>query len=279
MDLSITAYLSNLTFIVMFLVVIFAAKWLYNLTTSYNTFEQITEHKNLALSTSIMGFVSANTIIYVSMLIGPSHGLKADVFNVGMYTLLGMGLLLVSRFINDKVLLHSFCNSNQLIEKQNMSVGLAQAASYITSGLIIGGALMGEGSFISALAFYALGQVLLIVFTKFYDIFTKFKLLTELEKNNIAAATSFSATVIAIGIILLHALAGEFVSWQSSLTLFFIDALIAFAALPLVRILIDKLLFPSINIDNAIEQEQNIAVALLEGAIAISVALVIFFAL
>jgi len=57
------------------------------------------------------------------------------------------------------------------------------------------------------------------------------------------------------------------------------DALLAFVVLPVVRLLVDKLLIPSVNIDCAIKKEHNVAVALLEGSVAVSVALVIFFAL
>ena len=279
MDISILTYLSNLAFIGVFLIVIFASKWLYHFTTPYSTFSEIIDKKNLALGISVVGFISANAIIYSAVLTGPSQGLQTDLLEVGQYTVLGMVLLLVSRLINDKILLHSFCNHRQIIAKQSIAVGLAQASCYITSALVIGGALTGEGDFASALVFYSLGQLLLVLFAKTYDLFTKFSLLQELEKGNIAAATSFAATTIALGIILLHALAGEFVSWQSSITLFIRDALLAFVVLPVVRLLVDKLLIPSVNIDCAIKKEHNVAVALLEGSVAVSVALVIFFAL
>lgn len=270
---------TNFSFVALFFLVILTAKWLYNFTVPYNTFQEITENKNLALAVSIVGFLGANSIIYVAVLIGPSYGLITDLLNVTLYTALGMALLLVSRFINNKVLLHSFCNHSHILEKQSLSVGFIQAASYITSGLIIAGSLMGDGDIFSALVFYALGQILLILFARFYDFCTKFDLLVELEKNNFAAAISFSATIIAIGIILLHALIGDFHSWQSSLTLFFIDAAIALIALPITRLLVDKALMPSVNIDQAIQENQNTAVASLEGAVAICTALVILFSL
>jgi len=111
------------------------------------------------------------------------------------------------------------------------------------------------------------------LFAKVYDWLTTFDLLVELEKNNVAAAISFSATIIAIGIILLHALTGEFISWQTSLTIFALDAAIALVMLPIIRVLVDKALMPSV------QTTQNTAIALLEGAVAISIALVILCAL
>ncbi|WDD99205.1 DUF350 domain-containing protein [Thalassomonas actiniarum] len=279
MGISILTYLSNLAFIGVFLIVIFASRWLYSLSSPYNTFSEIIDKKNLALGISIMGFITANTIIYSAVITGLSQQLQPNLMAVCQHTALGMLLLLVSRQVNDKVLLHSCCSHRQIITKQSLSVGMAQASCYITSGLIIGGVLMRGGDIFSVLVFYALGQVSLVLFTKIYDLFTNFCLIQELESGNIAAGTSFSATVIALGIILLHALGGEFVSWQSGISSFALDALTAFIILPVVRMLVDKLLIPSVNIDYAIKKEHNVAVALLEGAVAISVALVIFFAL
>ena len=278
MDIDFTYYLMNLTFVTLFLVLVVIAKWVYNLTAPYNTFTEITENKNQALAVSIAGFIAALSMIYVAVLVGPSNGFKTDLINVSIYAGLGLVLLLISRLINDKLLLHKFCNHNQLVEHQSLSVGLVQASSYITSGLIIAGALMGEGSLISALAFYVLAQFMLIVFSKAYDIVTKFDLHDELEKNNTAAAISFACTKIAIGIILFHSLQGAFVSWQESITLFFVDAAIAFVLLPIVRLVVDKLLLTAIRIDDAIA-ENNSAIALIEGFVAISVALVILFSL
>ena len=279
MDIAIQAYLGNFSFILLFLVVIFCAKWLYNFTSKTNNFIELTDKKNFALAISIAGFIAAVTIIFTAVLIGPSKGLITDLINVSLYTALGMLLLLISRIINDKIILHSFCNKTHLTEQQSVSVGIVQAASYLTSALVIGGALKGEGSLLSALVFYSLGQALLVVFAKLYDVITKFDLIAQLKLNNVAAAIAFSATLVATGIILLHALTGKFVSWQESLVYFILDAVVAFVILPIVRILIDKLMLPSVNIDCAIEHDQNMAVAIIEAVAALSVAIVIFFTL
>jgi len=278
MDSNLTYYLENISYLALFLVVVFIAKWFYNLTTSFNSFKEIIENKNVALASSICGFIMAVTMIYIAVLQGPSQGLINDLINVSMYSGIGLLMLLLTRIINDKFLLSSFCNDKQIIEHQRLSVGLVQGGSYIAAGLIIAGSLTGEGSLISAVVFYLLGQVTLIIFSKLYDLMTSFNLQAELEKGNIAAAISFAATQIAIGIILLHSLVGEFSSWSQDISLYLIDALIALVLLPLVRLLVDLLLLPNIKIDVAIAEE-NVAVALIEGFIAISVAAVILYTL
>lgn len=276
--MDVVQYLESVSYLALFLIVIFIAKWLYNVTTPYNTFDEIIDKKNLALATSIAAFIIATTLIFVAILTGPSQGIATDIINVSMYSGIGVLMLFLARFINDKLFLAQFCNHQQIIEHQKLSVGIAQGASFIAAGFIISGALAGEGTLLSAIVFFLLGQVTLLIVSKLYDGITAFDLVDELEKGNTAAALSFASTKIAIGIILLHALVGEFNTWSQSISLFFIDATIAIVLLPIVRILVDKLLLPKVVVDQAIV-EQNIAVALIEGTVAIAVAVVIFFTL
>ncbi|ALU45183.1 DUF350 domain-containing protein [Pseudoalteromonas rubra] len=269
---------AELSFLGLFLVVIFIAKWLYNATTSYNTFTEIEQNNNLALAVSISGFLIAVTMIYVAVLQGPSKGLLTDLLNVSLYAFTGLGLLLITRVFSDKLLLPRFCNKEQIVTHQNLGVGIAQFASYISAGLIIAGALMGEGNFTSAIVFYLLAQLVLLIASKLYDALTHFDLQHELEKHNMAAAVSFAATKIATGIILFHALRGGLESWSQSITLFFVDALIALVLLPVVRLLTDLVLMPGVRVNKAIA-EGNTAVSLIEGSVAVSVALAIFYTL
>ncbi|MCG7549965.1 DUF350 domain-containing protein [Pseudoalteromonas sp. Of7M-16] len=272
---SLLLTLQSLSFVGLLLVMMFLAKWLYNFTTPYDTFHEILIKKNSALATSVAGYIVAVAIIFCAVLIGPSAGLINDLLAVSGYCFVGMVMLLISRIINDKLILHAFCNKKQLIEKQNVSTGAVQAASYIASALLIGASLHGEGGWMSAIVFYVLGQITLVVFARIYDLLTDYNLMTQLESGNNAVAATFSATLIALGMVLLHALVGEFESWHASITLFVQDAVIGFVVLPLARLFIDKVLFSSVCIDKAVGEEHNMSVALVEGAVALSVASVI----
>ena len=196
MDINLTHYLAtmayNSAYIGLFIAIIAVAKLSYNLATPYNTTSQLTDNANSALGLSIGGYLGAITIIYGFVLAGPSQGLLSDLMNVSLYSVLGMVLLTCSRILNDKLLLRLFCNQEQLINQQNEAVGLVQAANYMAAALIIGGALTGEGSWLSAIVFYFLGQLMLIIFAKGYDHLTAFNLHEQLEKGNKAVALSFS---------------------------------------------------------------------------------------
>ncbi|KZX00287.1 hypothetical protein JL49_12230 [Pseudoalteromonas luteoviolacea] len=272
---SLITTMQSLSFVGLLLIIMFIAKWLYNFTTPYDTFNEILIKKNAALATSVAGYIVSVAIIFCAVLMGPSNGLVNDLITVAGYSLAGMVMLLMSRVINDKLILHAFCNSAQLIEKQNTSTGVVQAASYIASALLIGASLHGEGGWASAIVFYGLGQITLVLFARIYDLLTSYNLMTELESGNSAVAATFSATLIALGMVLLHALVGEFESWHSSITLFVQDAVIGFVILPLARLFIDKVMFPSVCIDKAVGEEHNMSVALVEGGVALSVAGVI----
>ncbi|KPM80135.1 MULTISPECIES: DUF350 domain-containing protein [Pseudoalteromonas] len=282
MDINLTHYLAtmayNSAYIGLFIAIIAVAKLSYNLATPYNTTSQLTDNANSALGLSIGGYLGAITIIYGFVLAGPSQGLLRDLMNVSLYSVLGMVLLTCSRILNDKLLLRLFCNQEQLINQQNEAVGLVQAANYMAAALIIGGALTGEGSWLSAIVFYFLGQLMLIIFAKGYDHLTAFNLHEQLEKGNKAVALSFSGTMLALAIILCHALIGGFHTWQQSLSLFFIDALFGFLILPIVRYLVDKIIFSKISLDQAMH-DKNTAVAVIESSIAICVAVIITIAI
>ena len=184
MDINLTHYLAtmayNSAYIGLFIAIIAVAKLSYNLATPYNTTSQLTDNANSALGLSIGGYLGAITIIYGFVLAGPSQGLLSDLMNVSLYSVLGMVLLTCSRILNDKLLLRLFCNQEQLINQQNEAVGLVQAANYMAAALIIGGALTGEGSWLSAIVFYFLGQLMLIIFAKGYDHLTAFNLHEQL---------------------------------------------------------------------------------------------------
>ena len=267
-------YLYGLAYVATFVVVAFIAKMIYNLSSPDNTFKTVSEDSNVAVAFSISGYLVAVGTIFACVIQGPSNGLVTDIQNIFIYSAVGFVLLVTARLINDKLSLQKFCNKSELFSHNNLAVGIVQAASYVCSGLIIGAALMGEGSIITAIAFYLLGQVVIVAFSKIYDKLTKFDLQAELQSQNVAVATNFALTTLAAGIILFHSIAGGFVDWQTSLQAFALDTAIALLILPLGRFILDKIVFSNICIDGEI-QKGNSAIALIEGFTLVSLAIAI----
>ncbi|NQZ09361.1 MAG: DUF350 domain-containing protein [Algicola sp.] len=273
-----TAVYSNTAFLLLYLVVLIVGKRVYDLMTPFSIDEQIIEKKNLAMATSYFGYTLAMSIIFVGSLLGPSEGLLADLLKVGGYSAMGIVLLNVSRVINNKFILSKFNNTKEIIDDQNVGTGAVQAGSYIASALIIGASIHGEGGGIeTALVFFVLCQLALVIMTRIYNLITPFCIHDEIEKDNFAAGIAFSGSLIAVGIILVKGAAGDFESWQSNLLQLAHYSLIAFVVLPIFRFVLDKLIIWGIDLNKEISEHQNVGAAVLEFGGTIGFSVVLYF--
>jgi len=270
--------LHGASLILLFMFIVLLSKMVNDFLTPYKVDDELTHKDNVALSTSIGGYFCATTIIYIGALLGPSQGILVDLLFVGGYAIFGIILLNISRFINDKLILYKFSNVKEIIEDRNVGTGAVQFGSYIASGMIIAGAIHGEGGGAhTALAFFALGQMALIAFTWIYNRITPFDIHEEIEKDNVAAGIAFGGTLVAVGIILMKGASGSFISWKYNLSLFGMDVVLVFILLPVVRIFFDKVIIPGAALNHEIQSDQNLGAGLLEMIMAISFSIILFF--
>lgn len=267
-------------FLVLFGVLFMIGKWLNDLVSSHAVDDQLTEHDNPALAVSTAGYYLGIIIIFIGTLIGPSTALLQDLLLVGGYGLGGILLLLLSRVINDWLILRSFSTQRELIDDQNPGTGAVLFGSYVASALIVAGSIQGQGGGPhTALAFYALGQVALIAFTWIYDWVTPYSLLEQIEADNVAAGIGFGGALIAIGIIVMRAVSGDFVGWESDLVALGWNVLLVFVYLAGIRFFFDRVLIPKSDLSVEITRDKNVGAGLLEGAVSIGFAAVLFFLL
>jgi len=260
------------------LAMFYLAKVIKNVSTSYDVNEEI-KKGNLAVGTSLAGYFFACIIIFIGGLIGPSHGLKADLISYVGYGLLGILLLNLSRVINDRVILYHFSNVKELVTDQNPGTGAVEFGSYVASGLVIAGSIHGQGGgLVTALAFYGLSQVALVLFAWVYNLVTPFDLHAEIERDNIAVGVAFGGHLTALGIILMRGAAGDFISWEANLTEFFFAVLAGILLLPLIRMILDLLMLRNLKISEALAKG-NLSVGFLEAAMSIGFASLLFYLL
>lgn len=272
--------LHGVALILLYMLILLLAKVAVDFFTPYNVDEELTKKDNVALATSIAGYLSATTIIFIGCLLGPSQGIMTDLMTVGGYSILGILLLNLSRVINDKFILHRFSNVKEIIEDRNVGTGAVLFGSYIASGLIVAGAIHGEGGgILSLIVFFLLGQIALILFSKVYNWITPFDIHDEIERDNVAAGVAFGGTLIAVGIILMKGASGNFISWTHNLSIFGMDLLLVFILLPLVRYFFDKVIMPKASLDHEIQYDRNLGAGLLEMIGAISFSIVLLFTL
>lgn len=233
-----------------------------------NAGEELVEHDNLAFAIAHVGYFIGILLSVGSAIVGPSHGLVQDIIDISIYGLLAILLLNISLLINDKIILRKFSIREEIYKKQNTAVGIAEAAIAISTGLILMGSVSGEGgSIFTAIGFWGIGQVLLIITALFYGYITKIEIHQQLSRGNTAVAVAYAGALVAISNLIRYGLAGEFETWTENLSNMGLEVAVGFVFLPVVRIVADKLLLPNRNFnDELIHQEKpNIGAGLVEA--------------
>ena len=246
-----------------YLISAFVLFWLGKLvkdltTTSYSVREELVEKDNVALGVAMAGYYFGLVMAIGGTLSGPSQGLENDLIDIGIYGLLAIILLNLSRLVNDGLILHGFKIRDELIDDQNAGTGAVIAASYIATGLVIFGAVSGEiGGIVTTVIFWALGQVALVLAGLVYEWITPYSIHDEIEKDNVAAGVAFAGALVGIGVIVFHASAGNFISWEVNLQDFAIEVVAGLILLPIVRFIADVILLPGQKLTDEIANQEH----------------------
>lgn len=256
-----------------YLISAFVLFWLGKLvkdltTTSYSVREELVEKDNVALGVAMAGYFFGLIMAIGGTLSGPSQGLENDLIDIGIYGLLAIILLNLSRLVNDGLILHGFKVRDELIDDQNAGTGVVVAASYIATGLVIFGAVSGEiGGIVTTVIFWALGQLALVLAGLMYEWITPYSIHDEIEKDNVAAGVAFAGALVGIGVIVFHASAGNFISWAVNMQDFAIEVVAGLILLPIVRLISDVILLPGQKLTDEIANQEhpNLAAGFIEA--------------
>ena len=280
----------GLVYVGMSLALLVMAKLVQNLLTPYKISQQLTTKDNVALALSISGYYLGVIIVFLGAVFQPDAGPVGDnlgftsdywqeVLNVLIYSAVGIVILNVARIVVDRVVLYQFSTEKEIIEDRNAGTGAVEFGVYVAVSLVIAGSISGEGGGPEhSLVFLALGLATLVLYTLFYELTTPYKIHDEIERNNASVGVALGGNLIAIGIISLKAIAGDFVGWSEALAGFITFALLGFILLLVVRRLADLVLFPRVKISNELAVDQNLGVGLIMASVVISVSAILFFA-
>ena len=249
---------------------------------SYRLNEELVKKDNFALAIAMIGYYLGLVLSIGGVIAGPSAGLVEDIIDILIYGPLAIILMNISAVINDKFILYKFNNVKELIEDQNVGTGVIECAVYLATGMIIFGSISGEdGSVITAIAFWGLGQIALILTGLLYNFITPYDIHHHIEKDNVAVGVSFAGAIIAVGNIIRHSVSGDFLSWNENLTTFISFVVLGFIFLPVIRVLTDRVLLPGEKItDELVNQEKpNVGVAFIEAFSYVGASFVIVWSL
>ena len=260
--------LRGFTYLAVVLVLLVIGKLVYDgLHRRFVLRTELVEKDNLAVALAVAGYYLGLVIVLGGVVSGPaSFNMFDDVIGLVIFGVLGIVLLNLSAWINDKVVFSKFDNEKEIVEDRNAGMGAVEGGNYVAVGLITAGAMSGEGGLLSGLVFWVLGLVALIVAGLLYDKITSYDLHEQIEKDNVAVGVAFAGVLVGFGNIIRLAGDGDFVSWNESLTEFGYYTLVGLILLPLIRIFADKVLLPGASLsDELVQDRPNLGAGFIEA--------------
>lgn len=240
----------------------------------YNGTEQLLQG-NLAVALRRTGFLLGVGISVLTLISGPSSGiLGQDLVNTASFGLVAIGMQWTALWVNDTFILPGIRNCEE-IGKGNLAVAFVEAGGMIGTGLVAAACMKGEGTTISAIYFFALGQVVMVLSVLVYELIrSQHRLVASVGRGNRAAGVLLGSKLVSYGFILSGAVAGGFTGWLYDTTAFAIAAISGMAFLYIAELAADKVVFPQKSIKSMID-EDNVAAMMVIASIKIAMAMAI----
>lgn len=195
---------------------------------------------NLALAFRRFGLFLAIGLGMAGIYTHPQPDLWQGVIENSIYALVLVGMMHVALIVNDAIVLPGVANSAE-VRGGNTAVAVAEVGSLLATGVIANAVMSGEdGDIVTALVFFGLGQVVLALAVRVYQLIrSKSAIVAEVERDNLAAGILLGAKLWAYGLIIATAVGGDFLGWQQGLIAFALTAVLGFIFLLIVDWVVD----------------------------------------
>jgi len=231
--------------------------------------------QTMALSFRQGGLFLGSAFALYGVLHGYSRGYLEDLQLIAFYGVFSTLGIFLSLYINNKLILPRMNNGLE-ISKNNIAVGITEFGTALGTGLIMMGAMTGDGSFLTALVFFLLGQLMLVVISYVYELVTPYNVVDSIKNNNVSAGIMLGGVQIAMGVLLSHSVTGDFVNWGHDLTAFAISAVSGVILIALLfNKFIDKIFLPKIKVNEEVVEGTHEADIILAAIVKISLALLV----
>ncbi len=210
---------------------------------------------NIAANLRHAGVMIAIGVGMSGIFSGGNHNFFGDLTNSVGYTALLFVFVIVALKVNDWLVLPGVDNT-QAVSEGNLSVAMVEVGGLIATGLIARAAFAGEnGGYFASMAFFALGQLAMVLLVEVYEFLIKKRLLRttvpegeekpksivkEVEAGNVAAGIILGGKLWAYGLVMATAAGGNFTSWTDGLTSFAVTAAAGMGFLYIAEWAIDK---------------------------------------
>ncbi len=235
---------------------------------------EITEKDNVAFGIYTAGYYIGVGLFLVGVLLGEEEGFLTSCIALLQYGLTGIVLMGFSYALTDWLYFKG-AKSMDLLLQRNKSVALLIAGRFIYTGLNILTAIQGEGSWFLTFVYFILGEIGCFIGFKVYTWITPYDDIAEIIKGREAVGINCAGFILAMGILILNALWGNFLGFDLLLFHFATLFLGGILLLLLFRSIGGRLLFPKSTLVKEIHVDNNIGAAAIMSSVYLVVATII----
>jgi uncharacterized membrane protein YjfL (UPF0719 family) len=279
-DFGAVKIIAGIAYLISCTILLFLGRMAYKIVHSKTNIDaQLMAKDNFSFAFSYVGYFLGILLVILGALSGESQGIATDVVLILLYGIVGIILLFISAVLGDTFILNQFKIKQEILQEQNLGSGIAEAAMYVSSGIIVKAALTGEGgNVLTVVAFWAISQLLFIITGFLYQKITPYNIHNQIKNGNVAVAIGFAGALLAISIVIFGASQVTISTFWETAIRYGIYFVVGILLLPFIRVFTDKVLLPGRNLtDEIVNQETpNYGAAVIEafayvgGAILIS---------
>lgn len=250
--------------------------------------KELTEKDNPAFGISMAGVVFAVTIILTGAIYGdPIYTMQESVISVGLYGVVGIILMAVTRIIFNKIALPSISIRNEIV-KGNVAAGIVDAGNVIATAIIIRAMMMWVDAntvdgILAILTGFVISQVLLTVTTilrikRLNKKIENNSLQNEFKAGNAAIALRFAGRKIGTAFAVAaasHLLVFELYDMPMLLLIWAGASVMMIAILSILSFVATKIIFAGINVEDEVLRQRNLALGAVSCIIYISLGLLL----
>jgi len=183
------------------------AQWLYQYTVPFSIFQELTEHDNPAVGLYVAGFFLGLTLALLGSLSGLEKLPIPAMLNVGLALVIAIPLMRLASWMHDHWLLYQFSIVKELCQDRNLGTGAVCFGAFVGTGLILQSSFIGESSdwasfLISICGAFFLGQMMFLIGGFLFQKMANYDFHAEIgQRDNVSAGIMLGSFLIGIGLV------------------------------------------------------------------------------
>jgi uncharacterized membrane protein YjfL (UPF0719 family) len=188
------------------LAIVFAAKlardWVLK-SRGYSVNQLVVKERSLGAAISQAGYLVGILLGFLGAISFASRatGFLSLAGHIALFGLLAIALQLAADRISDRLIFHGLAGEG--VKDDNVSHSVGKAAVSIATGLVLRGSMADPSAGVPVcLAWFAVGQALMVLAVLFCCRLTPYDDLAEIKRNNLAAAFPITGILLALGLVI-----------------------------------------------------------------------------